>query len=323
MSSKAPGGSSEAGSLTAKPRVAIFAPSPVLTVTVEQGAGSKAEIHLHAGGQGYWVARIAAVLDAEVRLCVPLGGESGTVLRAILEEAELEVLAVHIAAPNGAYVHDRRSGSRIEVAMTESPGLDRHEVDELYGVAVTAGMAADVTLLTGPQPEHALPADVYRRLARDLSANRRIVLADLTGPALAAALAAGVELLKLSSEELVGEGFASDESQPEVVRGIQGLRRAGARNVLISRAAEPAMAFADGRLIELRGPRFEAADPHGTGDAMFGAIGVGLGMGLSLDDALRMGAAAGALNVTRHGLGSGHIDEIERLRGSVSIDEVA
>lgn len=40
-------------------RVAVFAPSPLLTVTIEAGA-ERPEVHLHAGGQGFWVARLAA-----------------------------------------------------------------------------------------------------------------------------------------------------------------------------------------------------------------------------------------------------------------------
>ena len=39
------------------------------------------EVHLHAGGQGFWVARLAATLGAEVRLCCALGGEPGRVLK--------------------------------------------------------------------------------------------------------------------------------------------------------------------------------------------------------------------------------------------------
>ena len=50
--------------------VAVFAPSPVVTITVEAGSGNEPEIHLHAGGQGFWVARMAARLGAKVSLCV-------------------------------------------------------------------------------------------------------------------------------------------------------------------------------------------------------------------------------------------------------------
>ena len=63
------------------PSIVVFAPSPLLTITVEAAGTPRQEIHLHAGGQGFWVARMAALLGARVSLCCALGGESGAVLQ--------------------------------------------------------------------------------------------------------------------------------------------------------------------------------------------------------------------------------------------------
>ena len=53
---------------------------------------------------------------------------------------------------------------------------------------------------------------------------------------------------------------------------------------------------------------------------MFAAIGVGLARGLTMVEALRLGMAAGALNATRHGLGSGTRHEIEQLAAHVAVE---
>jgi hypothetical protein len=45
-------------------QLAVFAPSPIVTVTVEEATAGGPEIHFHAGGQGFWVARMAARLGA-------------------------------------------------------------------------------------------------------------------------------------------------------------------------------------------------------------------------------------------------------------------
>jgi 1-phosphofructokinase len=302
--------------------VAVFAPSPVLTVTVEQGAGEAPEVHLHAGGQGFWVARMAAGLGARVLLCVPLGGESGVVLRTLLGVGTIEVLPVRTAGANAAYIHDRRSGERRPIVETPSPPLRRHELDELYGIAATAGIEAGTMLLTGPRNAGVLPAETYTRLAADLRANGHRVLADLSHEPLQAALAGGLDVLKMSSEELVREGLAEDASERRCRPAMRELRDAGAADVLISRGPEPALALLGERLLEVVGPRFVAVDPAGAGDSMFAALGVGLAAGLGIEEALRLAAAAGALNVTRHGLGSGHPSEIDRLRAQVRIREV-
>jgi len=300
-------------------RLAVFAPSPIVTVTVEESPGGGPEIHFHAGGQGFWVARMASRLGARVTLCAGIGGESGRVLRALLEEDGIELRGVSCRRSNGAYVHDRRNGERIEVAAVPSPPLSRHEQDELFGVAVTAGLECGVMLLTGSEPDDVVPTDVYRRLAGDLRRNGCRVLADLTGSALAGALEGGVDVAKLSDEELVALGWAATPERDDLRIAAERLRRAGAASVLITRAAEGAFALTGDELLDIAGPRFTALDPHGTGDSMFAALGLGVARELSLEESLRLASAAGALNATRHGLGSGSRSEIERLAAAVEV----
>ena len=52
---------------------------------------------------------------------------------------------------------------------------------------------------------------------------------------------------------------------------------------------------------------------------MFAATGVALARGTPMIEALRLGTAAGALNATRRGLGSGTRQEIERLARHVTV----
>jgi 1-phosphofructokinase len=266
---------------------------------------------------------MAANLGAEVVLCCGLGGEPGLVLWGLMEAEPLTVRAVDALTPNGVYVHDRRSGRRVEIASAEGRPLTRHAVDELYGIAVAAGLDADLTLVTGIQPPDIVDADVYRRLVTDLRFNGKLVLADLTGPPLLAALEGGVDLLKLSSEELVDERMAVSNEVADILAGARTLHEAGARRVLISRGPEPAILIADGEhptLIQLSTPTFQPFEHRGAGDSMFAATGVGLARGTTMIEALCLGMAAGALNATRRGLGTGTREEIERLATHVRIN---
>ena len=63
--------------------VVVLAPSPLLTVTIEDRAGEP-DIHVHAGGQGVWQARMLGSLGVRVVLCAGLGGEAGDVLEHLL-----------------------------------------------------------------------------------------------------------------------------------------------------------------------------------------------------------------------------------------------
>ena len=269
---------------------------------------------------------LAATLGADVVLCCALGGEPGNVLRGLIESETLTLRAVMAETPNGVYVHDRRSGSRIEVVSVESRPLDRHASDELYGIALGAGLDADLTLITGTQPVDLLQADLYRRLVSDLRANGKAVIADLTGPPLGSTLEGGIELLRISEEEMFQDDYVAGGELADLVDGARRLHEAGASNVLVSRASAPAILVGDAEpsaQIELAGPVFEALDHTGAGDSMFAATGVGLARGMEMLDALRLGMAAGALNATRRGLGTGTRQEIERLAAHVTVRPLA
>ena len=74
-------------------RVVIFAPSPILTVTIEDHPDGP-EVHLHAGGQGVWQARMLLRMGVEVTMCCVLTGESGRMLHHLLEDEGIRVVAV-------------------------------------------------------------------------------------------------------------------------------------------------------------------------------------------------------------------------------------
>jgi 1-phosphofructokinase len=310
--------------LMTSPSLVVFAPSPLLTITVEAADTPRQEIHLHAGGQGFWVARMAALMGAKVVLCCALGGESGAVLRGLIARENVELLSVECAASNGVYIHARRGGVREQLARTESKRLSRHETDELYGLALSAALDAGVALLTGVDPPTALESEVYRRLASDLRSNGIQVIADLAGSSLKAALAGGLDLLKISEEEILAEAVAGSSGVEDLLKALDGLHEAGAETVLISRAEEPALVLdgAGGRYLELTGPRVETLEPRGTGDSMFAALGAGLAGGQQLDIALRLAMAAGCLNATRHGLGTGTRRQIQQLSRHIEIREL-
>jgi 1-phosphofructokinase len=296
-----------------------------LTITVEAADTPRQEIHLHAGGQGFWVARMAALLGAEVSLCCALGGESGAVLRGLITRENVELSSVECAASNGVYIHARRGGVREQLARTESKRLSRHEADELYGLTLSAALDAGVALLTGVDPSTVLDSEIYRRLAGDLRSNGVQVIADLAGSSLKAALAGGLDILKISEEEVLDEDIAGSSGVDDLLDALDKLHDQGAETVLISRAAEPALVLdgARGRYLELTGPRVQTLEPKGTGDSMFAALGASLADGQELDLALRLAMAAGALNATRHGLGTGTHQQIQQLSHHIAIKELS
>lgn len=312
---------------TDPPVVTVFDPYPVLSVTVE-GHGDDPELHYHAAGQGVWVARMLASLGARPRLVCAVGGEAGLVLRAVLEREDVHPVAVETAVESASYVHDRRSGERLEVASTRPGALSRHELDDLYDAALVEGATSDAVVLAGPLPGSSFPADTYRRLAVDLRSVRVPVVADLSGDALAAALAGGVPMLKLSDEEL------ADRYPPAVEEGADGgpaddrdwladalgrLSADGAVDVVVSRGPRPTVARVLGELYEISSPRFATVDTRGGGDSMTAVLAIALARPAPWPDVLRLAGAAGSMNVTRRGLASARGQDVRRLAEACTV----
>jgi 1-phosphofructokinase len=145
------------------------------------------------------------------------------------------------------------------------------------------------------------------------------VVTDLSGQTLEG-LEGGLTFLKVSHEELVTAGFCSDDSPDSVLRGMRALCKASvAKNLVVSRADEPAYAILGERIVTVTPPRFRPFDHRGAGDSMTAALAVAQAEGLDGEDALGLAAAAGAMNVTRHGLGTGISDDIREVAKQMTI----
>lgn len=184
--------------------VCVFAPTLFVTITIEQPEDPDerelSDIHLHPGGQGFWIARMLRHLGERPVLCGPAGGEAGRVLRCLMPDWDIDLDPVSIEDDSPCYIHDRRSGQRREVARDRPPELDRHEVDDLYGKVLERAIATGACVVSGKYPGDTVPVSLFHRLGADLEEAGVPVVGDLHGRELDAFLEGGsIELLKVSA----------------------------------------------------------------------------------------------------------------------------
>lgn len=299
----------------------VFDPSPLLTVTIEP-SGPQSEIHFHAGGQGFWIARMARRLGADVTLAGSFGGEAGMLIAPLVEQQGIRLQRTDVARSNGAYIQDRRSGARTLIAETVSPPLTRHEVDDLYGATLAAALRCGAIVLAGPHTENIVPMELYGRLTSDLSSLGITVIGDLSGAALHSALSGGIDVLKVSEDDMRRDGLLAGDDLAAPMRLLDDLHGRGATTVVLTRGDHPALAFVEQTALQIRCPPLRAVDHRGAGDAMTAAIAVALCAGSPLVEALRLGAAAGAAAVTRRGLASGRRDAVSALVPYVDVQPI-
>jgi 1-phosphofructokinase len=286
--------------------VTVFAPVLYLTVTVERSSSDEDEIHIHPGGQGFWIARMLKHLGERPLLCGPVGGESGRVMLGLLSQFGMDVSTIEIADSTPTIIQDRRSGDREQVASSPSIRLARHESDDVYGRLFDRALAAPVCVVTG-QSEPTFSLDFYKRLGHDLTSTEVKVVADMHGPELRAFMEGGpVDLLKVSDEDLEDDGTLSHAGAEaeEALSAMDELIGAGAKGVVLSRQNQPALARSGDDVFRATSPVLDPADHRGAGDSMTAGLAAGVRRGHDFIETVRLGCAAGAANVTRHGLGS-------------------
>jgi 1-phosphofructokinase len=307
----------------AGPKVTVFAPHPLLTVTVEREGGSeeRQSIHFHAGGQGAWVARMAAQLGAVPIVCGFVGGEGGRLLRGLLAEAISpgRTRLVETAAASGCYVTDRRTGKRQIVAMTVSDPPSRHELDELFSLTCAEAIACGWLMVSNPMPGGSLPVEVYGDLVADAKANGCRTLVDLSSPRMDSALRGEPDLAKLNDWELAELVRGSVSGPEQLLAGARRLREMGAQNVIVTRGEQPALVLHGDEPLWLHTPHLERGYREGCGDAMMGGLIASWALGESFERAVTVGAAAGAANFLRRGLGSASREVVMRLLDSVTL----
>lgn len=302
-------------------QVTVFGPDPLLSVTIEpQGCGD--ELHVHAAGQGVWVARMAAELGAQPVLCCMLGGEIGMTLQPLLERLGVDRRIVWTAGSTGSYVIDRRGGERHLVASSFRPRPRRHEVDDLVTSTCAAALGSGVLVMCNPYPADGFPEGVYETVVADVKALGVPVIVDLSTPRLDRTLAYGPDLVKCNDWELAEYVRGPVDGN----RGLDAARRlceAGARAVAVTRAEAPILVvLADGDPFEVVPPPLPRGFREGCGDSMMGAIAAGWARGMSLRRALMLGAAAGSVNFLRRGLGTGARAIIEDWARRVTVRPV-
>lgn len=305
--------------------VCVFAPSLYLTVTIEErDAGHQAgEVHLHPGGQGFWIARMLAELGGNPVLCGPVGGEVGAVLEAIVPTWGMKFEPVSTKRASPCRVTDRRCGDRVIVTDDRRAEFERHEADDLYDKVLELSLRYRCCVITGTDPHDTLPLAFFRQLGADLREIDAVSFADIHGDQLRAFLTSGaLSLLKVSDQDLIADGIILDRSEASALKAIEDFSGDEIGWLVVSRADEGALITADGSSYRSRPLRLAVVDDIGAGDSMTAALIMAWLRGLSAQEALQLACAAGTANITRHGLASAPVGLIEEIASVVDVEAV-
>ena len=266
--------------------------------------------------------RMLGVLGGSATLCVPLGGETGNVLHGLLrsegfdlrlvETSEASGLicmigAVGSAARCGARRFGRSAGTPLMIC-TARRWRRRSRPACASSRAQTASSGCFPPRRTRGLPETCMPTESSSCAtcrARCCAHHSRVE-------------SIWSRSAKTSCSRTAGR--ASRHREPHRRPPAHFTRRCARRRRLAG--CRRSAAAVDGGLFIVRAPEMSVVDPTGAGDSMTAALAYGRSQACSPREALRLAAAAGAINVTRHGLGSGDHDAITQLAANVEVTPI-
>jgi len=254
------------------------------------------------GGGGINVARAAARLGAPVIAVYARGGPTGDRLEALLRAEGVATRPVSISGEcrESLMVQETATGQQYRFSF---PGPTLAEAEWSASLAMVDELArdSDYIVASGSLPP-GVPEDFYIRLHRAAIRRGARVLLDTSGSALAAASDRPVFLIKPNLREfesLVGRALGDDR---EIEAAARRLIAAGlAEHLVVSMGAAGVAYATSGSFARIPAPTVRIESRVGAGDSTVAGIAVGLARGFAVEEAVRLGVAAGAAAVMTPG----------------------
>lgn len=255
-----------------------------------------------AGGGGVNVARVLTRLGSD---CVALylsGGSVGACLADLLEAEQVRTkcIAVEGGTRENVTVLDTATRKEYRFVMP-GPAVTELEWRRCLGELEALDPVPRYVVASGSLPP-GVPHDFYARVAHWAHRNGVRMVLDTSGDALAAALEAGVFLVKPSLDELRALANAPLAEPPQWREAAQDLvQRGAARIVALSLGRRGALFASDAHRVALPAPPVAVVSAVGAGDSFLAAMIWALDHEASPEQALRYAIAAGSAAVLRPG----------------------
>ena len=274
------------------------------------------EVRERAGGKGVNVASVLHALGHDTMIFGFVGSAQAAAVTSDLARAGLANQLITIEGPTRRSVAVVDAGNGAATLFNE-PGP---RVPPASWEALEVMLGARLAEATGLVVSGSLPPgagdDACARLVRLAAAHRVTVLVDTAGAVLLEAAAAGADIVKPNSSELLDTTGLAD-----VTAAATALRRRGAKAVVASQGAAGMTAFTVGGSWRAAPPTRIVGNPTGAGDAAAAARIAGAGAGAPWPDRLRHAVALSAAAVPQPTAGSVDLDHYRRLVPQIVVEE--
>ena len=272
------------------------------------------------GGGGINVARVIKRLGGEASAIYPVGGATGDLLCKLLEREGVASRTVPIAdeTREDFFVSEISTGQQYRFILP-GPYLTENEWQQCLTLLSRTEPFPSFVVASGSLPR-GVPDDFYARVARITKRHGARMVLDTSGPALAAAVAEGVDLIKPNLREMRDlTGFEPSDSRAWE-DAARTLTKSGKVAVIALTMGHLGAALVTRDRV-LRAPPLAITPVNavGAGDSFLGALIWRMASGAGLDECFRLAAAAGAAALLNAGTGLCLVHDVKRLADQVTI----
>ena len=277
--------------------------------------------NLDPGGKGINASRVIHRLGGKTIALGFIGGVTGQLLRARLDEEHVLHAFDHVAEATriNVMIYERNTSRRTRLYL-DGPHVPADKVASLR--TRLAQLPPGSIVVFGGSVPPGLPSEIYRELVAEVQRHGGKAIVDTSEAALEAVLDARPFLIKPNveeAEEVLGHEIAGEDA---VYAAAQELRSRGAQRVVISRGAEGAIGVGPDGAWKAQAPRVDVKSTVGAGDSMVAGLALALSRGKGIPEGLRLGSAAGAATVMVSGTQLCRREDVEALQARVSVESL-
>ena len=272
------------------------------------------------GGGGINVARVIKRLGGDVRAIYPIGGTTGDLLRRLLDREGVPSQTFFIAEETREdfFVSEISTGQPFRFIMP-GPRLNDGEWQQCLTLLSGIEPFPRFVVASGSLPQ-GVPDDFYARVTRIAKRHGAKMVLDTSGPALAAAMAEGVDLIKPNLREMRELAGREPNDASEWEAAAKALVHGGKVAIIaLTMGHLGAVLVTRDKVLRAEPLPIMPVGAVGAGDSFLGALLWQLASGGSLDESFRYAVAAGAAALLNRGTSLCLPDDVKRLAQQVVI----
>lgn len=248
-----------------------------------------------AGGKGINVARVAHILGRKTAAMGFVGGYTGDFIRSEVEKLGIKNLFTPIVGETRTCVNiSDASGASGEI-LEEGPEVSKEETTNFIRAFSSHVSEYDIICVSGSLPK-GLTGNFYTELVRIAKEKNKRIIVDTSGNTLEEILPAKPYMVKPNQDEISALMNKEIVTADHIKEALSFLLVKGVEVPLISLGKRGAAAMIEGCCYIFTPPEVKVVNAVGSGDSSVAGVAAGLDMGCDIQDAIKLGMAAGTAN---------------------------